>query len=241
MRHGSGWQRHFVYRKESLRTTWALRLGIFVVVILIASLARGFWIPSLGRSLVCTKEVGRSDVILVENFDPPNYPLFERAAALQEAGLSARVLIPTLDSQSGSEVVNPVSRGIAELMANLARLQNPEIISIRKIEPISLNAAYQIRDFLTKKHLRSVIVVTPVLRSRRSSLVHRAVLTPAGIQVYCMPVPGLQGLENWTHTWHGVQHVAEEFIKLQFYRFYVLPLSAPGRASGPWRFGLAWP
>src|SRR2546422_4872807 len=145
----SRWWRHFVYRTECLKTTWKCRLAILISVILIASLTRGFWIPSLGRSLTCTEEVGPSDAILVENFDP-NYLLFERAAALQKAGLSARVLIPTQASRRDPEMVNPVSRGIAELMAHLARLQNPEIISIPDIEPISLNAAHQIRNFLTK-------------------------------------------------------------------------------------------
>jgi hypothetical protein len=71
-------------------------------------------------------------------------------------------------------------------MARVARLQNAEILPIRIFEPISLNAAYQIRDFLTKEHLRSVIVVTGGFRSKRSLLVYHTVLDPAGIKVGCM-------------------------------------------------------
>ena len=226
----SRWRRHFVYRTECLKTTWKCRLAILIFVILIASLTRGFWIPSLGRSLTCTEEVGPSDAILVENFDP-NYLLFERAAALEKAGLSARVLVPTEASRLDPEVANTVSQGIAELMARVARVQNLKIIPRRDIEPISLNVAYQIRDFLTKESLRSVIVVAPAFRSRRSSLVYRAVLRPAGIQVYCMPVLGGHTPENWTATWHGIEDVTEQFIKLQFYRFYVLPLARGGVAA----------
>src|SRR2546428_680217 len=226
----SGWRRHFVYRSESLKTTWKCRLAILIFVILIASLTRGFWIPSLGKSLMCTEEVGPSDVILVENFDP-HALLFERAAALQKAGLSAKVLVPTQASRHHPEVPDTVSQGIAELMARVARVQNLEIIPTQDIEPISLNAAYQVRDFLTKEHLSSVIVVAPAFRSRRSSLVYRAVLRPAGIQVYCMPVLGEHTVENWTATWHGIEDVTEQFIKLQFYRFYVLPLAPSGPAA----------
>src|SRR3989442_12862909 len=163
---GSRWQRHFVYRTECLKTTWKCRLAILIFVILIASLTRGFWIPSLGRSLTCTEEVGPSDAILVENFDP-NYLLFERAAALEKAGLSAKVLVPTEASQDDPEVADTVSQGIAELMARVAQVQSLKIVPTREIEPITLNAAYQIRDFLTKERLRSVIVVTPAFRSRR--------------------------------------------------------------------------
>ena len=226
----SRWSRHFVYRTECLKTTWKCRLAILIFIILIASLTRGFWIPALGRTLTCKEEVGPSDAILVENFDP-NYLLFERAAALEKAGLSAKVLVQTEAPRHDPEVANTVSQGIAELMARVARVQDLEIVPTRYIEPISLNAAYQIRDFLTKEHLRSVIVVTPAFRSRRSSLVYRAVLRPAGVHVYCMPVLGEHTPENWTATWHGIEDVTEQFIKLQFYRFYVLPLAGGGAAA----------
>jgi len=207
------WQRHFLYRKESIKTTWKFRLAMLILVILIGSLTRGLWIPSIGWSVVCPEEVGPSDVILVENFDPHYLP-FERAAELRRAGVASRVLVPTQ--------ANIVSKGIAELMARLAGIPNPEIIRVREIEPISLNAAYQIRDFLVKEHLRSVIVVTAGFRSKRASLVYHAVLDPYGIKVRCMPVFGKVTPENWTGTWHGIQEVAQQFLKLQFYRFYVL-------------------
>jgi hypothetical protein len=42
----------------------------------------------------------------------------------------------------------------------MAQLPNPEILPIWTREPISLNAIYQVRDFLTKEHLQSVLVVT---------------------------------------------------------------------------------
>jgi len=198
------------------------RLAMLLLVMLVGISTRGFWIPSIGRSLVCRDEIASSDAILVENFDP-NYQLFERAAALQQAGLSARVLVPTQALGRDAKLANPISSGIAELMARFARVQNLEIIPIPEIEPFTINAAYQIRDFLAKEHLRSLVVVAPAFRSKRSSLVYGAVLGPAGVQVYCLPVFGEHTPENWTTTWHGTQVVTEQFLKLQFYRFYVLP------------------
>jgi hypothetical protein len=114
-----------------------------------------------------------------------------------------------------------VAIGIAELMARVAHVQAPEIMPIRASEPISLNAAYQISDFLTREHLRAVIVITPGFRSKRSSLIYQAVLARAGITVYCVPVFVGAALEDWTHSWHGMQEVGDQFLKLQFYRFYV--------------------
>jgi hypothetical protein len=214
------WSRHFFYRKESIRTTWKCRLALLLLIMLLVSVTRGFWMLKIGQSLVCAEEIRPSDVILVENLDP-DYLVFERAAALHKMGLAARVLVPTAASRD-PEIANPVSQGIAELMARVARLQNAEILPIRIFEPISLNAAYQIRDFLTKEHLRSVIVVTNGFRSKRSLLVYHAVLDPAGIKVGCMPVFGQKTLKNWTETWHGIEGVTEQFLKLQYYRFYVL-------------------
>jgi hypothetical protein len=220
MSQGSTWQRHFFYRKESIKTTWKFRLALLLLGMLIVSVTRGFWMLRIGQSLVCAEEIRPSDIILVENF-APDYLVFERAAALHKAGFAARVLIPT-EASRDPEGANPVSQGIAELMSRVVQLLNPAIIPIRIIEPISLNAAYQIRDFLTKEHLRSVIVVTDGFRSQRSALVYRAVLEPAGINVYCIPVFGQRTPKNWAETWHGIQEVAKQFLKLQYYRFYVL-------------------
>src|SRR6267378_8115076 len=99
---------HFVYRKVSL--------------------------PWIGRSLVCREDVAPSDAILVENFDP-DYRVFERAAALQKAGFSGRILIPTEASEHDPEVADTIWRGITELMSRTARLEN------------------------TREHLGSVVVV----------------------------------------------------------------------------------
>ena len=67
-----------------------------------------------------------------------------------------------------------------------------------------------------------MIVVTRGFRSKRSLLVYHAVLDPVGIKVSCMPVFGQKTPDNWTVTWHGIQEVIEQFLKLRFYRFYVL-------------------
>lgn len=217
---GSQWQRHFFSKKESIKTTWKFRLVLLMLVMLLVSVTRGFWTLRIGQSLVCTEEMSPSDVILVENFDP-HYLVFERAAALHKAGLAVRIIVLT-DASRDPERTDPVSRGITELMARVARLQDPEILPIRIFEPVRLNAAYQVRDFLTKEHLRSVIVVTDGFCSQRSSLVYHAVLDPAGIKVGCVPVFGQKTTKNWTKTWHGIQDVIEQFLKLQYYRFYIL-------------------
>src|SRR5262249_24045868 len=105
----------------------------------------------------------------------------------------------------------------------IARLGAMDIVPIREIEPISLNAAHDVLRFIEREQIRSVIVVSPLFRSRRSALVYGATLGRAGITVKCDPVQGIQTVYTWTKSWHGIQNVAEQWVKLQYYRLYVLP------------------
>src|SRR5437867_10885464 len=110
----TNWQRHFFYRKESIKTTWKLRLAILILVILTVSATQGFWVSRIGQSLVSTEEIRQSDIILVENYDNPDFQLFERAAELRRAGVASRILIPAQASRD-AEDADTVSKGIAEL------------------------------------------------------------------------------------------------------------------------------
>jgi hypothetical protein len=189
--------------------------------ILILSLLLALWVSNLGRTLVCDEQPGPGDAILIENFDP-NYLVFERAAELSAAGRASRVFVP-VNAASDPTQPNIVSLGIIEVMARVAHLQDFEIIPITLTEPISLNAAYQIRAALRDARVSSVIVVAPGFRSRRSLLIYRAVLGEAGISTRCVAVFGPHTPENWTRTWHGIQEVVEQYVKLQYYRFRVMP------------------
>jgi hypothetical protein len=213
------WLHHFVYRKETWRTTWKLRVGLLVVGFGVAILTRSLWTARLAQSLVCTEHAPPSDALLLENFDP-EYLVFERAETLRRAGVAPRILVPL--SASDGETPSTVESGLAELMAKVAHLPEIEGIPIQLKEPISLNAAYQIRAFLTQKNIRSVIVVAPGFRSRRSELIYRTTLNPTHISVGCVPVFGKTTPQNWSETTHGIQGVVEQFLKLQYYNLYKL-------------------
>jgi hypothetical protein len=214
------WKSRFIYSKQCVKTTWTLRFTLLVCLVLILWPSRQFWGLAVAHSLVCDERIVPADAILIENFDP-DYLLFERAQALYKAGLAPKVFVPTDASADGEESM--VSAGIVEVMSRIAWLEKRETIPVQGIEPISLNAAYQILAALEKQHVRSVLVVAPGFRSRRSALVYNEVLGRAGIAVSCVPVFGTKTPATWATTWHGVQQVAEQFVKLQYYRWYVMP------------------
>ena len=215
------WTRYFVYRSNHIRTTWRFRVGFVALVVLAAWLTRGWWTVAIARSLVCEANSAPSDAILLENFDP-DYLVFERATQLRRAGLASKVLVP-ITTGSGTSGPNAVALGTAELIAKIARLGAMDIVPMRETEPFALNAAHDVLRFIERGGIRSVIVVSPLFRSRRSALVYSATLGRAGIAVRCEPVEGTRGVYTWTRSWHGVQEVTEQWLKLQYYRLHVLP------------------
>jgi hypothetical protein len=219
----SRWTRHFVYRTECTRTTWKFRVGLVAFLVVVPWLTSGWWTVAIARSLACEASRAPSDAILVENFES-SYLAYERAAQLRRDGLAARVLVQTL---TDPELQGPdeVAIGRLQVMATSARLGTIEIIPTRQIEPIMLNAVREMQRVLERERIRSLIVVMPLMRSRRSALVYEATLGRGGIAVRCEPVQGALSVNNWTRTWHGIQEVMEQWLKLQYYRLFVLPFA----------------
>jgi hypothetical protein len=220
------WTRHIFYRSEKMRTTWRFRFAVLAMLSLIIWFSHDRLAIAIADSLICHPSAAPSDAILVENFDH-TYLSFETAARLRDAGIASRVVVPVATYKHSSEV-SSVSLGVTKLMADIARLDAIEVAPIREVEPISLNAAGDLLRFLNREGIRSVVVVSPLFRSRRSMLVYEATLGAAGIVVRCEPAQDNSDRETWTDTWHGMQNVAEQWVKLQYYRLYVLPFHTSG-------------
>jgi hypothetical protein len=216
------WTRHVVYRTTCLKTTWTFRVAAPALLAAAVWLTASLWTAPLARSLVCdgyTPAPGTA--VLLENFDV-NYLVFQRGAELRRSGMAGRVIVP-VESSPDPAVPNLVSAGFVEVMARVSRIGAVEVVPFTQVEPISLHAAMQVREYLRREGIRSVLVIAPGFRSRRSSLLYGKVLGAAGIDTTCMPVFGEQTPETWTRTWHGVEQVLEQHLKLAYYRLAILP------------------
>ena len=215
------WTRHFVYRTERTRTTWKFRFGLMALVVMAVWLTSGWWSVAVARRLVCESNAAPSDAILVDNFDS-DYLVFERAAVLRQVRLAQRVLVPVVADRRTSEF-DDVAVATAQVMARIAHLGTVDFVPIRVVEPISLNASRDVLRFMQRERIRSVIVVAPLFRSRRSELVYATTFGRAGVTVTCEPAGGTHRVDTWTQTWHGIENVLAQAIKLLYYRLYVLP------------------
>ena len=202
-------------------TTWKLRLLVLLAAIALPYFTYPAWLVAIGRGLLHEERLKPAEIILLENFDT-DYSVFEAARSLVEAGYSVRVLVPVRSRKEATQQ-GSVEKGFVEVMSRVAEIENYEILSVQHIEPVSLNVARQIADFLENEGIHSVLVVSPGFRSARSYLVYDSVFTPRGIRVQCFsaPTPGVAA-DSWWHSWHGVQDAGLEFAKLLYYRFWVL-------------------
>jgi hypothetical protein len=225
-----GWARYFVTRKEVVKTTWTFRAALLVAVFIVAYLTQPFWANWVAESLVCenVERLARADAILIDYLDP-DASLFGRASQLQAVGLSSKVIAPVDVDPAGS--ISAVAEAVIDVQGRQARIADLRKVPASDVEPYSLNTAFHIRQFAKENGIASVILVTPAFRSQRSMMIYAAALKPAGVSLQCAPV-FRRNVGEWTHTWHGIQDVGLQFIKLQYYRFYVLPFRFdPGGVS----------
>jgi hypothetical protein len=207
--------------KQVTVTTWKFRLLLLLAAVSLAYVTYPGWLVAIGNSLVHDEELKPAEVILLENYDT-DYAVYEAAHDLVQAGYASRILVP-VRALGEPPRVSTVEKGFAEAMSRIARIDDWEVLPVQHTEPVSLNVARQIADFLEQRAIRSVIVVSPRFRSARSYLVYKTIFTPRGIRIQCRAAaPSEVTVDSWWHTWHGIQDISLEFGKLLYYRVWVL-------------------
>ena len=214
-------ERQLVPRATTYRSVWKQRLLVVAILIVFPVASCEWWVPGLGRSLVCDSQFDRPDLIIIDNLDS-DYLLFEKAVDLKALGVCERVLVLVQASGRNPEKPNLVSREIVDVMVRVAGLDGTEIIPIKQLEPITLNTARQVGDFLKGADVKTVLILTSGFKSKRIYLVFKKALGEVGIDAYCLPVWGARTPENWANSWHGIQEVVLQYIKLAYYRLWVL-------------------
>lgn len=220
-RNWSFWRDQFVRRATGYRPTWKLRLLAPLLLLVLLMTTRGWWVPAVGWSLVCNSGIERPDVILIDNLDT-NYHLFEMAADLKGRGVGDWVLVPVSASPLDPQKPGLAARAIVDAMVRVAQLDSVVLLPVKGGEPITLNVAREVKDFLKGTKAKRVLLLTAGFKSKRLLLIFSRVLGEAGLEVCCLPVWGTHRPETWTSRWHGIQEVLLQHVKLAYYRLWVL-------------------
>lgn len=195
-------------------------LALLALGVTIAYDQRTRWLPALAGTLICDASAGKADAIVIDNVEP-NHLLFQRARELQEQGLAATVLVP-IPSMLADGSPSTVQIGFMEVMCGVARVSACTPFPVHAEEPISLGIAQEVSRELQARGVRSILLVTGELRSKRTDAAYRQVLAPLAIRVDCQPVAGSHTTANWYRTTHGIQDVVLQLGKLWYYRLAVL-------------------
>jgi len=212
----------FFYKAEVVKTTWKLRITLLVFLLIFCLVTGRFWLLLVGRSLIYEDKLVPSDVILVENFEAPFLAGLSQAVRLQDAGYSERILVVRLIPRESRFISSTFLGQVWDSYCQAVGIHDPEIVVVEQVEPITLNMAKQLTSTLKKTSVESAILISGIFHSKRSCLTYREVLEPLGIQLSCLPVSGTVDPDHWWQTSHDALYVIEEFLKLQYYRLFVL-------------------
>ncbi|MEJ2083259.1 MAG: hypothetical protein P8Y94_14075 [Acidobacteriota bacterium] len=140
--------RHIFIKKTVVRTRWSFRLAFLALLSLLLLLTGRFWLATVAESLVHSSELRPADAIIVENLET-EYLLFEQAGRIQRKYAVSRAIVPILAPASDlKHRAGSVPVGLADVMIRVAGIRNAELVPVEPQEPISLNAARQLRDYL---------------------------------------------------------------------------------------------
>jgi hypothetical protein len=176
----------------------------------------GRWLPALAETLLCEQHTGVADAVVIDNVQP-NYLLFERAQRIQADGLARLVLLP-IPAVLQDGTPSDVYVGFMEVMCRIARVAECTPFTAPGYEPISLTVAEGVARESQLRGVRSILLVSSKLRSRRTEAIFKQVLDRRGVRVLCQPVAGTYSTRDWFKTTHGVQDFVLQFGKLWYYR-----------------------
>lgn len=210
------------------KTTWRFRFLTCAVLALVVVAPAKVWLTAMAVSLVHEDALEPADLILVEMAVLPAPGAIDYAASLYHRGYAPRIAVTRyvrserLDD-AGVEVPRSLDKLLQIYWAD-AGLDGSvvESVPIEVIDPVTLNSARQVAEYCRAHHVARVILVTSRFHSRRSTLSYARYMAPLGIEVRSRPPQGGLRPDNWWRTKDGILVVTQEYVKLLYYRAFVL-------------------
>lgn len=231
--------RHFALRRvEVTKTTWRFRFLVCAVLALVVVAPGKIWLTAMATSLVHEDALASADLILVEMAVLPAPDAIAYAASLYHRGYAPRIAVTRYIhsdrlADGGVQVPGSLDK-LLEIYWADAGLDGSivESVPIQVIDPVTLNSARQVAEYCRAHRVARVIIVPSRYHSRRSTLSYERYMTPLGIAMLSRPPEGRLRPDNWWRTKDGMLVVTQEYVKLLYYRAFVLQWARADNVAG---------
>jgi uncharacterized SAM-binding protein YcdF (DUF218 family) len=204
--------------RSSISRKWFVLLAVILLPVALYAF-RNSVLAEMGNFLVINDPLAPADIIFLLNGDTTTRPY--HAAELLHRGLAPKVVIARMEDSESVKLgayPNPTDSNIAVLRK--LGLTESQIVELRP--PVGVQHTVDEAEALltySKDHpLRTVIIVTSDLHSRRARYTFRKVLSSTGAKLMLSPVRDLKyGADNWWRLEDGIIGCQNEYLKLAYY------------------------
>ena len=199
------------------RPRWQRRLAVIIIVLGLAYLLCGWWLPCVAEFLDVSEAPTTVDFVLILNGDVETRPFV--AAALVNAHLARQALVttvaPTPEAEDG---LLPPEHEITHRVLLARGVPDSQITVLPGKIASTFDEAHVLAQFVDQHPGCSVAIVTNAFHTRRARWIFRRVLGGRQCQIHLVAAPrdGIRA-DSWWHTEAGLTAYLSEYVKLVVY------------------------
>jgi len=208
----------------------ASRIVIFISLLVIVYFLFGHKIFQSLYDLVDSDDKlnGKYDAVIIECWLKPQSTMIRIADSLYRKNLVKEIYITHFKYNAnkfytGGEVPkfiqDIINLYILEFSSDTSKFIK---IPITPKDPITLNLAYQVTDFVKAKNYKRILILSESPHSQRTKLAFKKAFNNSGIEVTTLPVELGITKFNWWKSDIGLSTTFSETIKLIYYRLFIL-------------------
>lgn len=206
----------------AVTNSFSRRALFALAAIMLLALVYVFRAEALAASanfLVVRDKLDSADIIFLLNGDLTTRPA--HAAKLLRQGMASRIVIAREEDSPGVQIgayPNVTDSNIAVLRG--LGVPESKIVQLKWQKGVAhtVDEARALLEYSQENRVRTVILVTSDLHSRRARFIFRKVLSGTSVRIMSAPVSDLKyGAHNWWTIEDGVVGVQNEYIKLVYY------------------------
>ncbi len=221
-------RRYFLQKKTVLKTTWQGKLLIVLFLFLLMYGSHSFLLNYAVTFISAKNTVSPAEAIVIENWQYPARMSIKASLQLLSNNMGKTIFVteyPFSKSNTLSGAKSPPY--YYDILSLLFKGEGYDFGKVKMIpvltkDPVTWNTALTVVETVAAQGYRSMILVSPWHHSRRSCDAYTKAGGQKGVKVFCKPVEGYPGKEDWWKSDTGLTTVFSEIIKRIYYMVKVI-------------------